>query len=198
MTADFSAVVPPFDNAPGCRFQAEVLDRFRSSVHHPSSSIDGCFFMLAVFCRFTMLHFTFRLTEESVSLALHSILGGTPDGFHVHFESDRHFRFSMASKKVGLFIRSVERFTNDFFDLYCFLWRDGTPRWEKDEMVWQKEQEKEWTTVTYRKKPKQHRNRVSFAHKIVQASPPIKSKPVEISVSRLKPATHPVIRSVRI
>ncbi|TVU13872.1 hypothetical protein EJB05_37303, partial [Eragrostis curvula] len=184
MAAASSDVVPRFDYSRGRRFQADVLDRFCSSVHHPSSSIDGCFFMLAVFRRFT-----FRLTEESVSLALHLVLGGTPDGFHVHFESDRHFRFSVASKEVGLHIHSVERFTNEHFDLYCFLWRDGTPRWEKDEIVWLKEQEKEWTTVTYKRKPKQQNHR---------ASPLVKSKPSFQSASKVKPATQPAIKTVRI
>ncbi|KAJ1296587.1 hypothetical protein BS78_01G313000, partial [Paspalum vaginatum] len=49
-----------WDSSPGKQFQAEVLKMFNSSVHHPSSSTNGCFFLLVVFRRFT-----FRLTEES-------------------------------------------------------------------------------------------------------------------------------------
>ncbi|TVU07256.1 hypothetical protein EJB05_47304, partial [Eragrostis curvula] len=191
---EYSPPVPDdFDFSRGRKFQAEVLDRFRSSVHHPSSCIDGSFYMLAVFRRFT-----FRLTEESVSLALHSVLGGTPAGFHVHAESERHFRFSVASKAVGLHIRSVERFTTKNFDLYCFLWRDGTPNWKKDEIVWNKEQEKEWTTVSYRKKSRQTKNRVSFARDMILPSPPVKSKPIAVHPAQIKPATFPVTRSVKI
>ncbi|TVU48832.1 hypothetical protein EJB05_00111, partial [Eragrostis curvula] len=194
MDSNYSPPVPgDFDFARGRVFQAEVLRRFRSSVHHPSSSIDSSFFMLAVFRRFT-----FRLTEESVSLALHSVLGGTPAGFHVHAESDRHFRFSVASKAVGLHIRSVERFTTKNFDLYCFLWRDGTPNWKKDEIVWNKEQEKEWTTVSYKRKPKQFKNRVSFAKNLIQQSPPIKFKPSPAQVESVKPAICPAVRSIQI
>jgi hypothetical protein len=92
-------LVKDWDFSLGKSFQAEVLHRFSSSVHHPSSSPDGSFLLLVVFRRFL-----FRLTEESVALALHCCLGGTPAGFHVTFESDRHFRFSVANKHVGLLI----------------------------------------------------------------------------------------------
>ncbi|KAJ1255759.1 hypothetical protein BS78_K164300 [Paspalum vaginatum] len=57
-------LVRQWDFAPGQKFQKEVLHKYKSSVHHPSSSPRGSFFMLAVFRRHT-----FRLTEEAVSLA---------------------------------------------------------------------------------------------------------------------------------
>jgi hypothetical protein len=67
-------------------FQKEVLRRFCSLVHHVSSLLKGFFLLLADFRRYT-----FKLTERSVGLALHSILHGAPAGFHVKEESDRHF-----------------------------------------------------------------------------------------------------------
>jgi hypothetical protein len=62
----------------GKDFEAGIHKRFGSLVQHPSSSPQGAFPLLTVFCQFT-----FCLTESLVSLALHAILGGTPVGFHV-------------------------------------------------------------------------------------------------------------------
>ena len=85
-------LVREWDFSPGKRFEAEVVHKFSFSVHHPSSSPDGSFFVLVVFSRFL-----FRLTEDSVALALHCCLGGAPAGFHVTYQSDRHFHFSSAN-----------------------------------------------------------------------------------------------------
>ncbi|KAJ1272888.1 hypothetical protein BS78_06G237400 [Paspalum vaginatum] len=176
MEGDRTLLLPvDWDLAPGQRFQAEVLARFNTSVHHPSSSPHGCFFLLAVFRRFT-----FRLTEESVSLALHSILGGAPAGFHVQLTSDRHFRFAVASKDVGFHICSLRRVITKHFDVYFHLWRDGGSYWQRELKTWVNEEEKQWTTVSYKKKKKPAKN-VCFAKKIVQASP----------IKKFRPASHP-------
>jgi hypothetical protein len=53
------------DFSHGEKFQKEVLHLFSTSVHHPSSSFDGSFFLLATFRRFI-----FCLLENSVSLAV--------------------------------------------------------------------------------------------------------------------------------
>jgi hypothetical protein len=47
------------------KFEAGILSKFRSSVHHPSSSLRGAFHLLAVFRRYM-----FRLTK--------SLTGGIP------------------------------------------------------------------------------------------------------------------------
>ena len=72
--------------------------------------------MLAIFRRYTS-----RLSEQSVGHALHSVLGGAPDGFHVLQESPRHFCFAVASKDVGLFIASKRRIVAESFDVYFHL-----------------------------------------------------------------------------
>ncbi|KAJ1283789.1 hypothetical protein BS78_03G153700 [Paspalum vaginatum] len=162
-----------WDPSPGKQFQAEVLKMFNSSVHHPSSSTNGCFFLLVVFRRFT-----FRLTEESVSLALQSVLGGAAAGFHVHFESDQHFRFSVASKAVGFHICSLKRIIAKHFDVYFHLWRGGGAHWQLEKKLWIEEEEKQWTKVSRKKKPtKGNSKKVTFAHKLVQESPTRKSTP---------------------
>lgn len=113
--------------------------------------------MLAVFRRYT-----FRLNEETGSRALFSVLGGSPTCFHVAAASERHFRFSVASKAVGLLVLELRRVITSFFDIYFHIWRDGGSDWQKEHLAWQKEEEEQWTLVT-RKKKKHHAKRVSFA-----------------------------------
>jgi len=172
-----AALVRNWDFSPGKRFGTEVLQRFSTSVHHPSPTPDGSFFLLAVFRRYL-----FRLTEDSVAMALHCCLGGSPAGFHVVFESDRHFRFSVSNKQVGFLIRSLKRITTEQFDVYFHLWHDGGANWVKEKIKWQKEEENSWTIQTNRKnKRNSARKKVSFHHKLVQDSPITKSQPRELN-----------------
>jgi hypothetical protein len=106
-----------------------------------------------------------------VSLALHSILGGTPAGFHVTFIRDRHFHFLVSTKHVGFAVTERKRIISDQFDVYFHLWRDGGANWFRE---WSK-----WQQVSRRhRKPKKLKH-VSFAKNLVQDSPIKKSVPQE-------------------
>ncbi|XP_066383846.1 uncharacterized protein [Miscanthus floridulus] len=120
-------------------------------------------FLLVVFRRFL-----FRLTEDSVAMALHCCLGGTPAGFHVSFQKERHFRFSVASKNVGLLVRALKRITTDHFDIYFHLWRDGGADWKREWKNWEKEEEASWTT----KISKKSKHRTSVGSLLCPASSP--------------------------
>ena len=108
------------DFSHGKKFRKEIL-HFGSSVHHTLATPSRSFFLLVTF-----RGYTFRLTEESVAFALASCLGGAPAGFHVQYQSDRHFCFSVANKAVGFHVYSLRRFIGNHFDAYFHLWRDGS------------------------------------------------------------------------
>jgi hypothetical protein len=58
---------------------------------------------------------SFSFSEDSVGWALQSCIGGDHDGFQVYQLSDRRFRFSVASNKVGNFIYGLrDRVWPDF------------------------------------------------------------------------------------
>jgi hypothetical protein len=105
-----SANYDGWDFRPERRFESAVVHRIGSSVHHPSSSPVGSFFLLAFF-----RHSFFRLTQDSMGLALHSVLGGSPHGFHIGCIKPCHFHFSVASKEVGLMITAMKRITTVAF-----------------------------------------------------------------------------------
>ncbi|RCV22667.1 hypothetical protein SETIT_4G239000v2 [Setaria italica] len=128
MTGRLAKLVSNWEFEAGKRFQDKVLVSLNSPVHHPSSSTCGSFLLLAVFWRYT-----FRLTEETVSLALHACLGGTPAGFHVSYVQDRHFRFVLSCKQVGFMVCDLKRIITDSFDVYFHLWRDGGDSWVREE-----------------------------------------------------------------
>lgn len=177
-----SDLVDRLDFDRGLEFQDDVRRCFKSPVHHPFPSPDGSFFLLVTFRRFL-----FRLTEESVTLALQSCLGGRSLDFHVKFLSNNHFCFSVFSKEVGFHVYKLRRTMTLSFDVYFHLWNNGTPHWEHEKRAWEIEQEKEWTLVLSKSskkeaKKKENLKRVHFAKPIVQPPPKVKHQPV-ISVA---------------
>lgn len=192
----------------GLEFQDEVRRHYKSPVHHPYPTPNGSFFLLVTFRRFL-----FRLTEDTVALALQSCLGGKALDFHVQFLSNNHFRFSVFSKDVGFFVYKLRRVITNMFDIYFHLWNNGTPHWEREKHAWEIEQEREWTKVLSRSSKKaaakasKSQKKVSFAKQLVQQSSPKCSPPwhlkfgaftVEVSCNVSEPSDRLVFGNAKL
>jgi hypothetical protein len=112
------------DFSQGRHFEVDILDRLGSSVHRPSSSPSSSFLLLAVFHRSS-----FHLIEDSMGMVLSSVLDSSLGGFHLACVKPCHFRFLVASKVVGFFLRALKRVTTRHFDVYFHLWQDGGANW---------------------------------------------------------------------
>jgi hypothetical protein len=99
-----------WDFSHGLAVEAQVRRRFGSSVHFSPSRGAKEFFLVVSFSSAS-----FELSEDSVGWALQSCIGGDHKGFKVYQLSDRRFRFSVASNKVGHFIYGLrDRIWPDF------------------------------------------------------------------------------------
>lgn len=112
-----------------------------------------------------------------MAFALASCLGGAPAGFHVSYQSERHFHFSVANKAMGFHVYALRHFIGNHFDAYFHLWQDRAANWEREKHLWEQEHQKEWTEVL--SKAEKHKakssKRVTFASRLVFI--PTKSSP---------------------
>ena len=104
---------------------------------------------------------------SSVSLALNSVLVGSRADFHVLELSERHFRFSVASKSVGFMVLALKCIIASTFDVYFHLWSNGGPNWEREYQLWLEEEQQNWTVVSHFR-----RKHVSFAPSVLPRSSP--------------------------
>ena len=133
---------------------------------------DGSIFLLVTFRRFL-----FRLTEESVALALQSCLGGRASDFHVQFLSKNHFCFLVFSKDVGFRVYKLKRIITETFDAYFHLWNNGTPHWEREKRAWGLEQELEWTKVLSKSAKRELKKKENAQKRVRFSSKPESPKP---------------------
>ena len=107
---------------PGLAVEDQVRRRFGSTVHFSPSPTAKEFFLVVSFSSAS-----FPLSEESVGLALQSCIGGDRLGFKVFRLSDRRFRFSLASSKVGHLIYSLKDHIWPYFVCHFALFRGDLP-----------------------------------------------------------------------
>lgn len=80
-----------------------------------------------------------------MSLILQAVLGGVAKEFRVSHQSEWMFRFSVASKKVGLMVHHLSKFACKSFAIFFTLWRDGAPDYVRELKKWNHEQDLEWS-----------------------------------------------------
>ena len=110
------------DFSPGLAVADQVRKRFGSSVHFSPSRGASEFFLVVSFSSAS-----FQLSEESVGLALQSCIGGDHEALRVFKLSDRRFRFSLASSKVGHFIYGLKDRVWPDFICHFHLFRGEKP-----------------------------------------------------------------------
>lgn len=167
-----SSLAKKMDFSIGKQFELDVRRRFGVQVHHESPSPRGSFLLLATFHRFL-----FRLTEESVALALQSCLGDHAPFFHVIEVSHNHFLFSVSCKSVGFLVYALRRVIGSSFDIYFHLWSNGAPHWECEKRMWEAEEARKWTEIQSKSQKRVSKawvflsKKVSFNPKLILPSP---------------------------
>jgi len=156
----------------GLVFQDGIRQKLRSPVYHPFPTPDCSFFLLVTFRRFL-----FRLTEDSIALALQSCLGGRASDFHIQFLSNNHFCFSVFSKDVGFQVYKLKRIITETFDAYFHIWNNGTPHCEMEKRAWEIEQELEWTKVLSKSAKRELKKKENAQKRVRFSSKPESPKP---------------------
>ena len=81
---------------------------------------------------------SFKLDEDSATVALESITGGRCDSLKVSSLRDRVFSFTVANKHVGFLLTQRRNFLSPKFICYFYLWNYGGPQWIYEFKLWQK------------------------------------------------------------
>jgi hypothetical protein len=138
---DPDSIAHILDFSYGHQFWAKVHDLFSSPVN-PISAL-GHFFLVISFGRAQ-----FRLDVLNVSVALSSCLGCAYDEIYVIRQSDRVFKFSVASKHIGFMVHNLKSFTYPQFICYFHLWGRGGTNWRREELLWYSEEDANWSTIS--------------------------------------------------
>jgi hypothetical protein len=144
-SAVYDSLVLGLDFSHGAIFSSNVRKRFGSTMH-PLGSSDH-FYMVVSFGRAK-----FKLTEDSVGIALEASLGGLCDDLMVTQLSERVFWFSVNAKHVGFMVYDLRSFSCAQFKCYFHLWGHGGPNWSREFALWQKECAKDWVLISPGKK----------------------------------------------
>jgi hypothetical protein len=144
-SAVYDSIALGLDFSHGAVFSSNVRKRFGSTIH-PLGSSDH-FYMVVSFGRAK-----FKLSEDSVGIALEASIGGLCDDFMVTQLSDRVFMFSVNAKSVGFMVYDLRSFSCAQFKCYFHLWGHGGPNWNREFALWQKECAKDWVLISLGKK----------------------------------------------
>ena len=163
-----SAISLGLDFSPGMALAREVRRLGLISVHPFKES--GHFSMVVSFGRSS-----FRLDEDSVSLALEAATGGFCNDLKVSAIRDRVFSFTVSSKQVGFLLVARKFYSCPQFKCYYHLWGFGGPNWRRELSIWQHECAGEWILANRRSRSLVTRQRQKpyrpLAHPLRLANP---------------------------
>jgi hypothetical protein len=129
------------DFSSGIIFAKRARSEFYITVHPTKDSMH--FTMVVSFGRSK-----FRLSEDNVSLALESAIGGLCDELKVSLIRDRIFSFTVSCKQIGFMILQKRVHSCPQFKCYFHLWGRGGPNWGREFADWQRECQQEWTLIS--------------------------------------------------
>jgi hypothetical protein len=141
----FDSLSMGLDFSAGISFAKYVYKRFFSNVH---SSRDSDHFTLVV----SFGRANFRLSEDSVGIALEATIGDFCGSLKVSILSERVFSFVVSNKQVGFHILNHRSYACPQFKCYFHLWGHGGPNWLREFKLWQQECKEEWTLVSLSKR----------------------------------------------
>jgi hypothetical protein len=140
-SAVYEAMTMGLDFSDGMAFAKSIRRKYFSAVHPSRDS--GHFIMVVSFGRTS-----FRLSEDSASLALEAAIGGFCGSLKVSSLRERVYSFVVSSKHVGFEVLNLKSYVCPKFKCYFHLWGNGGPNWTREFNVWQKECKEEWTPVS--------------------------------------------------
>jgi lipopolysaccharide biosynthesis glycosyltransferase len=61
----------------------------------------------------------------------------------------------VSNKAVGFHIYQLQRFVGWHFEASFHPWNNGVAHWQREKLIWEQEQEKEWTRVLTKSQKRQ-------------------------------------------
>jgi hypothetical protein len=109
----------------GIDFAKFIKKKYLAAVHPSRES--GHFTMVVSFGRAN-----FKLSEQSVGIALEAAVGGYCGSLLVSSLGERVFSFVVSSKNVGFEILNLKSYACPDFKCYFHLWGFGGPNWTRE------------------------------------------------------------------
>jgi hypothetical protein len=108
------------DPSHGHKFSSEVRSSLGRSVCSPNPDLGSSFWLIAAFSSSRL-----RLSSESVSFILQSVLGGSADLFSVVELEQQLFKFTILDQQVGLRVYALKSFSCATFKVFFHLWNEN-------------------------------------------------------------------------
>lgn len=130
------------DFQPGLLFQDDVWCKFGQRINCHPGNVHRAFFLAISFGRCKL-----QLTDETFGILLQATFDGSTEAFNAKFLSERVFRFSVFSKKVGFCNYNMRSYACLYFKAYFHLWNSEGPNWICELHDYNLEESNSWKLV---------------------------------------------------